>query len=216
LNWGRLYVGLIILGVGLIFLLGQLDVLDPGEILGAWWPIALILAGVVSLVSNPRNWIAPVILAAIGVAFLLSRLDIVEASELVWPSVIIVVGLLIIFGRGAWTGEAGKDVSSFNIFSGSELSSSSKEFSGGKVSAVFGGAQIDLREASLAPGATIDVFAMFGGIEIRVPVGWSVVMKGTPIAGGFENSTAQDSLGPDAPTLTVNATVLFGAVTVKH
>src|SRR3989304_514783 len=63
-------------------------------------------------------------------------------------------------------------ISSFNVFSGTEIASHSAEFKGGNIGAVFGGAEIDLRDARLAPGAALDVFAAFGGGEIRGPDGW--------------------------------------------
>ena len=35
----------------------------------------------------------------------------------------------------------------------------------GNVTAVFGGSEVDLRDSSLAPGARLDVFAAFGGVD---------------------------------------------------
>jgi hypothetical protein len=131
--------------------------------------------------------------------------------------VIIVVGVLIIFGRGLGSRkEVGDTISSFNIFSGSEIASHSDSFQGGSVSAVFGGAEIDLRDAIPAPGANLDVFTAFGGLEIQVPQGWQVDTKGLPIFGGFDNVTVKEQLGPDAPLLTINATVMFGGLEIKH
>lgn len=60
------------------------------------------------------------------------------------------------------------------------------------------------------------MFTAFGGTEIKVPEGWKVVTHGLPIFGGFENVTIAETLPPDAPTLDVSATVLFGGLEVKH
>jgi hypothetical protein len=57
---------------------------------------------------------------------------------------------------------------------------------------------------------------MFGGVELKVPEGWNVVIRGFPIFGGFDNVTAKEQVGPEAPVLTINATVLFGGLEVKH
>jgi hypothetical protein len=84
------------------------------------------------------------------------------------------------------------------------------------VSAVFGGGELDLRDAAPTSDAQLDVFTAFGGFEIRVPQGWQVDIRGMPIFGGFDNVTVKEQLGPDAPRLTVNATVLFGGLDIKH
>ena len=49
----------------------------------------------------------------------------------------------------------------------------------------MGGIEMDLRPASTATGdAVIDVFVMWGGIEITVPPDWAVVNHILPIMGG--------------------------------
>jgi hypothetical protein len=35
----------------------------------------------------------------------------------------------------------------------------------------------------------LNVFALCGGINIKIPPDWSVVLQGTPILGGFEEKT---------------------------
>ena len=90
------------------------------------------------------------------------------------------------------------------------------ETSGRQYQALFGGAEIDLRDAKPAPGAELDVFVAFGGAEIKVPEGWQVVTHGMPIFGGFENVTTTESIEPGAPLLDVNATIIFGGLEVKH
>ncbi|MGH3667820.1 MAG: LiaF transmembrane domain-containing protein, partial [Acidimicrobiia bacterium] len=147
MNWGRLFFGLLIVAVGTVLLLDNAGVLDAGEIFGTWWPAVLVLAGILTFAANPRHWPVALIITGIGVAFLLSNLDIVDIGSIVIPAAIILVGLLVIFGRGLGSPtEAGDRVNSFNVFSGSEIASHSKQFQGGSISAVFGGAEVDLRD----------------------------------------------------------------------
>lgn len=61
------------------------------------------------------------------------------------------------------------------LISGINMANAAQDFKGGKVSAVAGGVEIDLRHASLQETATISIFAWMGGILIRVPNDWSVV-----------------------------------------
>lgn len=217
MNWGRLFFGLLIVAVGTVLLLDNAGVLDAGEIFGTWWPAVLVLAGILTFAANPRHWPVALIITGIGVAFLLSNLDIVDIGSIVIPAAIILVGLLVIFGRGLGSPtEAGDRVNSFNVFSGSEIASHSKQFQGGSISAVFGGAEVDLRDTVPAPDAALDVFAAFGGVEVTVPEGWNVVTRGLPLFGGIDNATAKEAVTADAPTLAVNATVLFGGLEIKH
>jgi len=217
MNWGRLFFGVLIVAVGTLLLLDNADVLDAGEVMGNWWPAVVILAGIISFAANPRHWPVALIITGVGVAFLLSRLDIVEIGNIVIPAAIILVGILVIFGRGLGSRtEAGDTVNSFNVFSGSEIASHSKQFRGGSIAAVFGGADVDLRDALPASDAKLDVFTAFGGVEIRVPEGWQVITKGLPLFGGIENVTAKEQLPSDAPILPINATALFGGIEIKH
>ena len=217
MNWGRLFFGLLIVAVGTVLLLDNAGVLDAGEIFGTWWPAILILAGTLTFAANPRHWPVALIITGVGVAFLLSNLDIVDLGDFIIPAVIILVGLLVLFGRGLGARtEAGDRVNSFNVFSGSEIASHSKQFQGGNITAVFGGAEVDLRDTLPAAGAELDVFAAFGGVEVTVPQGWNVVTRGLPLFGGIENATAKDPVPADAPTLAINATVLFGGLEIKH
>lgn len=217
MNWGRLFFGTLIVVFGTLLLLDAADVIEAGSIISDWWPVVIILAGVISFAANPRHWLVAAVITLIGVTFLLATLDIADIGAIVVPIVIIVIGVVILFGRGLGVRtEAGDSIRSFNVFSGSEIASHSDGFQGGNVSAVFGGAEIDLRDARLAPGATLDVFTAFGGIEIKVPEGWVVDVKGLPIFGGFDNVTAKEQLGPDAPLLIINATALFGGIEIKH
>jgi len=111
--------------------------------------------------------------------------------------------------------EESDEVALVAIFNGIELESRSASFRGGTALAWFGGISLDLRDATLAPAAEIDVRAMFGGLAIRVPPTWRVDASGTAIAGGVDNSAAKPS-GPDAPTLVVRAATAFGGISVTN
>jgi predicted membrane protein len=217
MSWGRLFFGVMIIGVGAILLLDNADVLDAGEAFATFWPSIIIFAGVLTFAANPRHWPVALIITAVGLAFLLSNLELVDLASLIFPAALIIVGLMVLFGRGLGSKvETGDTVNSFNVFSGSELASHSKQFQGGSVSAVFGGAELDLRDAVPAKDATLDVFTAFGGVEMKVPRDWQVQVKGMPIFGGIDNDTAKAQLPEDHPVLHVNATVLFGALEIGH
>ena len=77
----------------------------------------------------------------------------------------------------------------------------------------FGGIALDLREATLAPGAHLSVHTVFGGVAIRVPEGWRLESDLQALAGGVDARGAGDE-SPDAPTLTLDGRALFGGIFV--
>lgn len=219
MNLGRAFFGGILVTLGVLFLLDTADVLDAGDVIAVWWPVLLIAAAALQFFANPGQRVGPAILALIGLALLVSTTELVGVSVwgLLWPTVIIIVGVTLLIGRRPKGADAYEErVNSFIAFSGKQIASRSQSFEGGSVSTLFGGTEIDLRQAGLAPGAALDVFNAFGGTEVKVPTGWRVVVRGLPLFGGFDNATTKDLITEGAPTLVVNATVLFGGLEVKH
>jgi hypothetical protein len=218
MNWARAFFGIIVVSIGSILLLDSLDVLEAGDVIADWWPVAIIAGGALAFIANPRHWLMPLILLGGGALVLLRTTDVVDTFEVLLPAGLILVGLLVLFGRGLGTQSDTTDdrVNTFNLFSGSEIASNSTSFQGGRIGAIFGGTELDLSNATLSPDAGIDVFAAFGGVEITVPHGWRVEINGFPLFGGFENKTTKEKLAEDAPCLRIDATVLFGGLEVKH
>ena len=83
---------------------------------------------------------------------------------------------------------------------------------------VFGGADLDLREAIL-PGREIIIRAVsvFGGMSITVPPEMRVVDSGVAIFGGRDVShESPESEGADAPLLRLQGACVFGGISVRH
>ncbi len=82
--------------------------------------------------------------------------------------------------------------------------------------AVFGGSQLDFREAMMAPGVTeLQVFALWGGVEIIVPPELNVESHGFALLGGFEHAGNEvESTDPDAPTLRIVGVACMGGVEI--
>jgi hypothetical protein len=218
MNRARVLFGSVVTVVGALLMLDYANVLDAGDVVETWWPAVIVVAGLMALWANPQHWMMPLVVTAAGVVLLLRSTDVVDSLAVAGPVLLILVGLLVIFGRGLnqRVVATADRVNTFNVFSGSEIASHSANFEGGSVGALFGGAEIDLRDAQPAPGAALDVFVAFGGAEIKVPEGWHVITHGMPIFGGFENVTAKERIPIGAPVLDVNATVFFGGLEVKH
>lgn len=105
-----------------------------------------------------------------------------------------------------------EEIDLVSIFEGQHLRSKAKPFYGGKVMAMFGGALIDLREATPAPtGVYLDLVVALGGVSLVVPEGWRVKFDGNIMLGGFQDET-RTTADEDVPTVTVTGLVFMGGV----
>lgn len=109
--------------------------------------------------------------------------------------------------------EESDEVALVAIFDGVELESRASAFRGGSMLAWFGGVAVDLRGATLAPGARLSVHSLFGGVAIRVPPGWRIESSLHALAGGVDVRSSEPD-DPAAPTLTVEGMALFGGIAV--
>lgn len=81
--------------------------------------------------------------------------------------------------------------------------------------AVFGGMDLDLREAVFeSPVVEISGFWCFGGLEVKVPAGVEVQDQVMGVFGGTEIKDLGERQ-PGAPTLVIKGLALFGGVSVK-
>ncbi len=216
----HIITGTIIILFGVGALLNALDVFPFWSTIGNWWPLFLVLAGILIFVNSPKNFIWPIVLVLVGVLLQLNGLGVITINpfELIWPAIIIAVGGSIIFHRrgGAKqvdSREGVEDVSA--IFSGSETLNKSKDYQGGKATAIFGGVSIDLRDAVIKKQATLEVFALCGGIELKVPRGWKIQSNVLPILGGVESKAHSEDLKDKSPVLIITGTVALGGVEVR-
>ncbi len=248
-NGPRLFLGLIVIGVGVLFTLDKLGYMNAGEF-WEYWPVFLIAIGL-GRVIQPRATHGRgfgVFLLVLGVWFLLSNLDVIDHHVWdFWPVLLVLLGITIVWRaitRPSWEGtrqrireaaaqgarsgsaavaelaESGPDdsatVSGFALIGGVKRKCVSQEFRGGELTAIMGGCELDLRGAAIAGGqAVIDTFAFWGGIEIKVPEEWSVVVRGTPILGAFDDKTAHAGGGGNK-VLVIKGVALMGGVEVKN
>ena len=210
--------GLALIVLGVLFLLPL--VTDFNFSIGVWWPLFLLAFGAY-LLSQGLPW-QGLTASGVAVVFLLNNLNVLNFNVwALWPLALIGVGAAILFSHTrshshAAAGAApapGDDLNVSCLFSGSNQSVASQQFTGGSVSATFGGAEIDLRGAALAGGAAaINVNATFGGVEIHVPPDWAVDVRASAMFGGVESKRAEPA-DPKA-TLTITGSCLFGGIEI--
>jgi predicted membrane protein len=215
----RAWFAIVLIAVGGLWLLDAAGVLDAAAVIDQWWPVAVIALGLAAAAVDRRVSLGPVVVVVVGVLLLIGQLDIVEFDQIIWPVIAIVVGFWLLINRGF--SRARDEVSErqdvMALLGAADTRNRSPHFRHANVSAVFGGATLDLRDAHLDPGATVDALALFGGVDVIVPPNWRVELGGLPIFGGYDDKTAHNGdMPPDAPVLKVAATAIFGGVDVKN
>ena len=181
------------------------------------WPMLLVAIGVVMTLSSTEKT-AGIIVMAVGGFFMIPLVfrETFHMYNMFWPSIFIIVGIIfIVTKRKGWNsytkGVVGDDYIDYvNVFSGGERQILSQNFRVGKISAVFGGIELDLTKAKLAPGRNdIEIACVFGGATIIVPDSWYVTIEVTPVLGGFSDSR---KLTPGRTMDTTSQLVIKGAV----
>ena len=190
------------------------------------WPMLLVVIGLVMTLGGSEKT-AGVIVMAVGGFFLIPTIfrETFHAYNLFWPSIFIIIGVIfIVTKRKGWNsvatkGIAGNDYIDYvNIFSGGDRQIVSDNFKGGKVTCIFGGMELDLTKAKLAPGRNeVEIACVFGGATIIVPDSWLVTIEVTPVLGGFTDSRklTPGRIIDQTSQLVLRGAVVFGGGEIK-
>lgn len=210
--------GIILIALGIGFLLDSLGYGNFQGILEKYWPFLLVLVGVVHLIYT--RYFSAIAWIVVGLVLSLFTLGVVHGNawEAFWPLVLVLIGIRILIkprfisGKGENTDYA----SSVAIFGASTKKIASKKFSGTTVSAIFGGAKLDLRGAEIAKeGAVIDVDAVFGGVEILVSEKVKVKVDVFAAFGGHDDKRDISKISDKGPEILIRGNAIFGGIEVK-
>jgi predicted membrane protein len=233
-HWGVISGG-ILATVGLLILLDNMGIHAVSNIY-RFWPVILIFIGAWNLFCASGR-VFGIVLIILGVLFQLDTLGVANFSwgEL-WPLAIIGAGLVVMWSSlqarkvskvvgDALGGHPQTDprttLNEVAIFGGIERRITSQDFQGGYIQAVFGGVELDLREANMQQDeAKLEINAVFGGVELRVPDTWQVVSRGQAFFGGFVDNTrnyrSENPANPGKKSLFLTGSAVFGGVEIKN
>ena len=185
----RLILGVLIIGLGILFTLDKLGYVDAGS-LWEYWPVVLIAVGL-GKVLQPRTCHGRgfgVVLVVVGAWILLFNLDVIHEDVWdYWPILLVILGISMVFRAvggpgGGWRGrrtgfppvdggesatpggaapaagqgsaatpadDTSATVDCFALLGASRRRSVSQDFRGGSLTALMGGCELDLRQASI-------------------------------------------------------------------
>jgi predicted membrane protein len=234
-RWGLVW-GAIIVVIGVALLLDHMGISGFDRIY-RFWPMILVVFGIMNILTESNRSFGVLLIAA-GAILQLNRLGFLHLTfEQLWPLAIIGIGLLVMWGsletrgflrsktRADSTGPTGDSLQdtlhAVAIFAGSERTVTTQNFRGGKITAVFGGIELDFRDADIeGDEAVVEINCLFGGVEIRVPETWHVYSRNLPVFGGYSDKThgtkRPDQTDSNKKTLAITGTVLFGGIEIKN
>ncbi|HEY6051363.1 MAG TPA: DUF5668 domain-containing protein [Thermoanaerobaculia bacterium] len=243
---GRMIAGGLLIGLGVLFTLDNFGVVDAGDVF-RYWPLFLVGLGLLKIAQarHPEQRVGGAVLMGIGLLLLLRTLHVISFHlREVWPIVLVIGGGLLVWrslqrrdpgavlasARGEiprpesdkMSQDEGYTLNEFAFLGGGERIVRTPDFRGGEVTAVMGGFEIDLRSAGIVGDeAVLEVFTLWGGVEIRVPEDWIVQIQATPILGGISETTRGPAVPAAAPSgprkrLIIRGTAIMGGVEVKR
>jgi predicted membrane protein len=219
-----LVFGLLVLGLGFVWMLRNFGLIPEN----VWdivfsWQMLLIAIGIVN-VANDSNRGIGWILIAIGGFFMISDVYDLPTSfrHVFWPALLIVIGLVLIFGstrlfrRHNLTVSKGEDfIEEVAIFGGRDRVVNSQAFLGGKIVSVFGGSKLDLTKVELAGGnVEIEIVSIFGGSTLLIPTDWNVKLEVFNIFGGYSDKRVRGQVDFNK-TVVVKGVAIFGGGEIK-
>ena len=233
---GRTLAGLIIVTVGAVFLAHRAGV-DFPQWLFTPGTFLIVLGLVIGAKHNFRHWgwLVPVL---IGSAFMVENfVEGFSIGHYIWPIIIIAIGLMMIFRPkrrredwGRWRERRAARYSGYNteektdetffdstnIFGGSKKVVIAKDFRGGDLTMIFGGADINFTQADINGTAELDVTQIFGGAKLIVPSNWRVRTDDLIcIFAGFDDKRNPNTLTPDDnKVLNIKGTCIFGGIDI--
>jgi predicted membrane protein len=239
----RTVIGLLIIAAGILLLLKSLGIGSDYNV-GDFWPVILIVIGLGKILQpkEHRQIYWGFIITAVGTLFLLNNLGYIHFwLKDLWPFLLILLGIEIlrcgvfkhkinmtccIHGKGKHHFKSWKGFSDSNnvdndyvdisvILGGGDYKFTNKQLKGGSVSAILGGCDLDFRNADMEKEEMVlEASTIMGGIDLRVPTHWQVVMQGSPILGALEDNTTKPE-NPDKKLIIKGSTVM-GAVEVNN
>jgi predicted membrane protein len=216
-------IGLLLIVLGIIFLGHSFDVIRLGHLINHWWPLILIAIGICKLGRRDRN--NGILMILLGTLFLLSTLNIIHWHQIwrFWPIILIIIGIGMLIKRFPSQNDDSTDFSSQSAEDKIEINSlfchtnrklTSRQLRAVELNAVFGSLTLDLRQAVIATeGCILTTDAIFGTIDIYVPLRCSVNFQVSQFLGRAENRVSGTSNGP---TITIKGNAIFGNIRVSN
>jgi hypothetical protein len=220
----RILVGLAAVAVGSALFVDRLGgAAVVGGFLRRWWPLLLVVLGLGYLIStSSQRWavVGPLMIIALGgvlLPFTLGAID-RDVFPMLWPAGILLAGAGLALIGADWGHEdlpSRNQFRRFVLLRGTRVASTASSFRRANITAVFASFQLDLRRATLRPGAVINVTAIFATVDVRIGRGVEVQLREPFVLD--RRGLRLETPSPSGPAeLTINVLGFFGSVTTRE
>lgn len=227
-------VGLLIMAIGVCLLLRELNLIPCNICFDGWWTLFIIIPCFINFCTREHK-ILSLLGMSIGGLLLMGQQGILEPGmsyKLLLPTAIIFIGVHTLsksFHKGSNRCSCSykKTAEEFQetkyeglrdyaaLCSGQDIDMSNQLFQGANMKAMFGGFNLDLRNAVIEENAKINIQCLFGGVEIYVPKDVNVEVTSNCICGGVDMNDFKNP-GIGHKTIYINSSCVFGGVNLKQ
>jgi predicted membrane protein len=236
---GRVWTGIFLLLIGTAALLKSYLIPTLPEWLFSWQMLLIILGLFIGVRHNFRGgpWF---VLMLVGGVFLLKEYypGFIDA-RVIWPMALIILGAFLILKPRRrdwrWQEHRGPEetqiaaahndaypvtddnfLDSTSVFGGTKKIIISKDFKGGDVTNILGGAELNFTQADLQGRVVLEVTQIFGGTKIVVPPHWVIKPEMAAIFGGIDDKrTIQAAVIDHSKVLVLKGTSIFGGIEIR-
>lgn len=223
--------GVAIIALGLVFSLNAFGLFNFNIFFDGWWTLFIIIPSLVSLFTDKEKLASLGFLSA-GIILLLAAQN-VFTYDVAWKVILavflVIAGLTIII-KSTFHNKNDEEVAKkikeaekenkpmdtqIAVFSGNDRVYHDEVFQGALLTAVFGGVNLNLKNAKFEKDTVIKAFTLFGGIDIIVPDDVKVKLKSGFIFGGFSDDRKNPS-EKGKHTVYIDAAGGFGGITITN
>ena len=222
----RAFLSIVIVALGGVLLLKNLDIINISWDIfwGTVWAAGFVLSGLVNIFNyrNKTSWIWGLLLVAIGILIGLNSYGIVDVSiwKVFWPVVLIAAGLSMMFNTSPKGVKRSKKLDKDGGIGNEKIAcfwgeedAVKGDYTGGSLVAIFGGVDLDLRQAKIKNGSVIEIFTFCGGVNITLPDDVIIESEVRGFLGGTDDKTLpKDSV---KKTLYLKGECILGGLEIK-
>jgi hypothetical protein len=203
----NLALGICLILFGTVLILDRMQLVDARELL-QFWPVGLVLFGAALVIQS------------------FQRTDTAQPPRAHDSVNLGHVIFWVIIATFAWNGfspgatvrtDSSEKANVVAVMSRHQQISNAPVFRAAEMTTIMGRGDLDLRKTTVAPGedAVIEVFTMMGGSTIRVPDGWQVDLRATPVMGHIRDRRTGARDAPGGPRIIIRGFIMFGGLDIR-